>query len=355
LSVHPAIVTEPAAITPEWMTSVLRCAGHEVTVCALAGEPVGTGQMAHNERYRITYTGDALGAPDSVVMKFPSPNDQSRAAGAQGGYRSEVRFYTELRSGLSISTPECLYGSVSEDSTVFTLVLEDLAPAHQGDQLAGVDDDQVILAAANLAGLHAPRWDDPGLDDIDWLESSGAGAISFVGLFTPVFIERYRHRLSEQARMVFETFGANVTRWVEAESPVHTLVHGDYRLDNLMFATSEGGAPVTVVDWQTLGHGAGGRDLAYLLGNSTEPRHRRRHESEAIGAYLTAMRQLGVDLSTNEAMRQYRHGMFQGPLITMLGSIAVGRTDRGDDMFMAMAERSAAQIIDHDALDLISG
>jgi hypothetical protein len=53
-------------------------------------------------------------------------------------------------------------------------------------------------------------------------------------------------------------------------------------------------------------------------------------------------------------MAQYRHGTFQGPFITMLGSIAVGQTDRGDDMFMAMAERSTAQIIDLEALDVIS-
>ena len=53
-------------------------------------------------------------------------------------------------------------------------------------------------------------------------------------------------------------------------------------------------------------------------------------------------------------MDHYRHGTFQGPFITMLGSIAVGQTDRGDDMFMAMLERSVAQIVDHDALDVIA-
>jgi hypothetical protein len=37
----------------------------------------------------------------------------------------------------------------------------------------------------------------------------------------------------------------------------------------------------------------------------------------------------------------------------MLGSLAVGQTDRGDDMFMAMAKRSVAQIQDLDALALL--
>jgi hypothetical protein len=94
--------------------------------------------------------------------------------------------------------------------------------------------------------------------------------------------------------------------------------------------------------------------VAYLLGNSAEPHDRRRHEAEALDRYRAAMAGLGVDLSAADVMAMYRHGTFQGPFITMLGSIAVGQTDRGDDMFMVMAERSAAQIIDHDALDVIS-
>lgn len=355
MTITPAIIDNPADVTPQWLSEVLRRVGHPVTVSDIHNEPVGTGQMAHNERFFLSYESDIDGAPTSVVMKFPSPSEESRAAGAAGGYRNEVRFYTDLRDDLSISTPECIYGAVADDSTTFTLVLEDLAPARQGDQLRGAADQQVILAAANLAGLHAPRWGDPALVDIDWLEASGANAIGFIEIVTPMFIERYQHQLSPQARLVFETFGSHVAEWVATESSIHTLVHGDYRLDNLMFGWDTPAAPVTAVDWQTLGLGAGGRDLAYLLGNSAEPADRRRHESEALGAYLTAMLQLGVDVAFDEAMNQYRHGTFQGPFITMLGSIAVGQTDRGDRMFMAMAERSTAQILDHDALDLISG
>jgi len=355
MTITPAIIDNPADVTPQWLSDVLQHAGHEVTVASIRSEPVGTGQMAHNERFHLAYEDHTDDAPASLVVKFPSPSEESRAAGAEGCYRNEVRFYTDLRDDLSISTPQCLHGAVSDDSTTFTLVLEDLAPARTGDQLGGASDEQIILAAANLAGLHAPRWGDPTLADIDWLEASGANAIGFIELVTPMFIERYQHRLSANTRRVFEEFGSHVTEWVEAESEVHTLVHGDYRLDNLMFASSPDGVPVTAVDWQTLGLGAGGRDLAYLLGNSSEPQARCRHESEAIGAWRTAMLSLGVDLTLDEAMAQYRHGMFQGPFITILGSIAVGQTERGDDMFMAMAERSAAQILDHNALDIISG
>lgn len=353
-SLTPAIVDDPAAVTAHWLSRVLEQAGHSATITSIHRESVGTGQMAHNERYRFTFEGDRGDAPESVVIKFPSPTEESRAAGAAGGYRNEVRFYTDLAADLSIVVPDCLHGAVSDDSSSFTLVLEDLAPATQGDQIEGASDAQIMVAVENLAGLHAPRWGDSSLDDIEWLRSSGGEAVAYVELFTPMFVDRYRDRLSDRARMVFEEFGAKSAAWIDREPPVPTLVHGDYRLDNLMFATTAGGAPVTAVDWQTIGIGCGLRDVAYLLGNSSEPDARRRHEAEALDRYRGAMAGLGVDLTAAEIMSMYRHGTFQGPFITMLGSIAVGQTERGDDMFMAMAERSAAQIIDLDALDVIS-
>jgi Phosphotransferase enzyme family len=354
MTVFPAIIEDPAAVTAEWLTEMLRSSGHDAEVARFTREAVGTGQMAHNERYSLGFDDDGGTAPGSVVIKFPSPSEESRAAGAAGGYRNEVRFYTDLADDLAVAVPDCLYGAVSEDSSTFTLVLEDLAPAQQGDQLAGAADSDIVAAIDNLAGLHAPRWGDPTLTDIDWLSASGSLAIDYVTLVTPMFIDRYRSRLSDQAHRVFEAFGANVANWIERESSILTLVHGDYRLDNLMFTDAEGRPPVSTVDWQTVGTAAGGRDVGYLLGNSAEPEDRRRHEPEALETYRNAMERHGVMLTPDLVMELYRHGTFQGPFVTMLGSIAVGQTDRGDEMFMAMAERSAAQIVDLDALDLIT-
>ena len=59
-------------------------------------------------------------------------------------------------------------------------------------------------------------------------------------------------------------------------------------------------------------------------------------------------------LSADEVRADYVYGTFQGPSITMLGSLAVGQTDRGDDMFMAMAERCCAQIRDLDAFSVLA-
>lgn len=352
----PQIVADPADVGPEWLTQVLRARGWDVTVVAVDREPVGTGQMAHNERFRLAYAVPVDGVPTSVVGKFPSPSDMSRAAGAAGGYRNEVRFYTDLAERLAVRTPVCHYGAVNDESTEFTLILEDLAPARQGDQLQGCTPEQLFAAAENLAGLHASMWCDPALRDLDWINSAvGDQTVMIVQLFVPMFLERYAARLSPDAKRVLERFGAGVESWLGGESERFTIVHGDYRLDNLMFAPATDAAdPVAAVDWQTISIGCGGRDLAYLLGTSVDPPVRREVEHDVRRAYLARLEALGVaGYTASELEVDERHGSFQGPFITMLGAIAVGQTDRGDDMFMAMAERSVAQVLDLGALDLL--
>ena len=351
----PEVIVDPGDLTAEWLTSALRRHGLDVTVRSFHSEPVGTGQMAHNERIFLDYETEAQSAPRTAVGKFPAPGEQSRAAGARGAYRAETLFYTELAASLPIRTPDCFYGAISDDHTTFTLLLEDLAPARQGDQIGGGSDAEIEAAVRNLAGLHAPRWNDPSLDQLDWAFQSGSDEFAlYIEMGTPVFIERYQSRLSEEDAATLRSYAAGVRRWLEIRPTEKTLVHGDYRLDNLMFDASGGVVSVAAVDWQTLSVGCGGQDLAYLLGNSSPPEQRRGHESHMLEVYRESMSALGVERSADEVYADYVYGSFHGPAITMLGSLSVEQTDRGDEMFMVMAHRATAQIRELNALDLIS-
>ena len=93
-----------------------------------------------------------------------------------GVYRSEVRFYTEIADTVDVRAPACFYAEMSTDPDRpgdFTLLLEDLAPRRQGDQIAGCTVEQARDAVLNLAGLHAPRWCDPTLLDVEGLQVNG--------------------------------------------------------------------------------------------------------------------------------------------------------------------------------------
>ena len=71
-------------------------------------------------------------------------------------------------------------------------------------------------------------------------------------------------------------------------------------------------------------------------------------------AYHDALAGYGVEgYPFEQCWNDYRYGLFQGPLISVLGAMYATRTDRGDEMFVAMTERSTAAIRETGALELL--
>ena len=356
----PGRVERAADIDPRWMTAALRDFGIKGEVVVLSFAPIGTGQMADSFRFELSYdaAGSTDGAPSSVVVKMQAADALSRSAGANGAYQKEVRFYAGLDSTLSIRTPQCYYAAVPDDRGRFALVLEDLAPAEPGDQIEGCGIDQARSAVVNLAGLHGPRWCDPALRDLEWIrrvsEKETEAMQAFLVNLTEQFIEHYGSRVSERDAVVLRAFAAKSGSWLLGRNERFCPIHGDYRLDNLLFATPAGGSPVATVDWQTLAIGLPGRDLGYFLGNSLSSNDRRENERELVSAYHDALITQGVTgHSLEECFDDYRYGQFHGLLITVAASVILTHTDRGDAMFMAMSSRACEAIRDLESLDLL--
>ena len=352
------LIDHPDRITPEWLSGVLANNEINASVTGFRSSPVGTGQMADNYRLELDYQDKPEGAPDSLVVKVCSTDPTSRASGAAGGYVTEVNFYRDLASSLAVRTPHCYHADISAANDVFVLVMEDLAPAEQGDQIRGCSPDEARLALQNLAGLHASSWCDAKLDGYSWLSRvTPEVAALFTNILMPAtegFIERYKARLSDEDASVLRHFANNAERWLTGRGDRFALVHGDYRLDNLLFGTEAGGAPVAAVDWQTVSLGHAGRDTAYFLGNSLVIEDRIKYEQDLIRGYHEALCAGGVaDYTFAECFDDYRYGHFQGPLVTVLGAMAVIQTDRGDEMFMAMCSRACQAIRDLESDQLI--
>jgi len=135
-----------------------------------------------------------------------------------------------------------------------------------------------------------------------------------------------------------------------------TVQHADYRLDNMLFGTTEGGYPLAVVDWQTVVWGPPLADASYFLGAGLMPDDRRRHERPLLRLYYDALRARGVDgFSWERCWRDYRRYAFSGFLIAVAASMVVVQTERGDEMFLTMARRHGAQILDLDATKFLTG
>lgn len=354
ISQPPGVCAQPQAVTLVWLQSVLDCAGHDVILKGFTAQPVGTGQVGQNVRFLLDYAGGI--GPPSIVGKFASDDPASRQTGvALSNYLREVRFYQELRPTLDIQVPEVLYADIDLDSHDFVIVMEDLAPAVQGDQLTGCETAEAQLALGELAKLHGPRWGDPTLLELDWLGVQSSESRQMVqGLWDtvyPGFLDRYRQRLQDDHLDLLGQLNAGFGRYLNGPERPRTVTHGDYRLDNMMFG---GPYPLAVVDWQSPGLGTGVVDAAYFMGTALDAELRRGCEQRLLEEYHTILRSYGIeDYPFDTCWYDYRRASFAGLVMAVIASMIVGQTERGDEMFMTMARRSADMAADLGAIDLL--
>lgn len=352
------LIDNPDNVTADWLTAVLSGAGYDGTVTSFTKKNVGTGQVGQNVRFALSFDGDHS-APDTIVGKFPSSDAESRAAGvSQLTYMREAMFYKHILPTVQIQTPTPLFVDFNEETHAFVLMMEDLAPAVQGDQITGCSIAHASLAMDQIAKLHGPRWGDTSLDDISWLAGTKKASSpldqDLYLFFWNGFKERYAERLTQDEIDLGTEFSNYFLRYASEYDGPRCVTHGDYRLDNMLFGTSEGGHPLAVVDWQTVGYGPGASDVSYFIGAGLLAEDRRAHEKDLVKQYHQGLLAFGVKgYSFDDLWHHYRRFSFSGFVMAVIASMLVGRTDRGDDMFMAMAKRHAQQAVDHDAMALV--
>ncbi|MGW0158912.1 phosphotransferase family protein [Mycobacterium sp. NPDC003323] len=341
----------PDDVTADWLTGVL-----DVQVSSVDTVPIGTGQTGATYRLTVGY-GTEAELPGTFALKLPSQDDTVRDRVAIG-YRCEHAFYTQVADRLQVPIPRNFHCEIDGDGADFVLLLADMAPAVQGDQIAGCTATEASLAVRALAGLHAPSWCDPALTDFPGIAmpkpdaAMAAGMGDVAKMATEITLERLGDRMSADDRATLAAAMAMVTPWLLTEPDRYALLHGDYRLDNMLFDPER--TAVTIVDWQTLGAGLPARDLAYFTGTSLEPELRAATERDLVAEYHAGLVALGVvDYDVETCWRDYCLGMVQAPLIIAFGVAFATSTDRGDDMMLAMAKRSCRAIRELGTLELI--
>ncbi|CAN5741185.1 MAG: phosphotransferase [Ilumatobacteraceae bacterium] len=342
-------LTGAGDLTAEWLSAAL---GTVVTGVTL--EPVGTGQVADTVRIGVDYAEAGTG-PATVIAKVPAAEEASRAgARLTRTYEIEASFYRDLAPGLPVRTPHCHHAAHDPETDAYVVLLEDVAPATQGDQMAGCTVEDIAAAVDELALLHGPRWGDASLLDLDWLHRAKpeqlAATVDLVGYTVGPFHEQYRDLVTPQTMDVLDELTPHLGAYLRHRPEPWTIVHGDFRADNLLF----GGPRVVVVDWQTVGVGPAAGDLSYLLGASLTPELRRRHEGELVDRYVGRLGEQGVAVDRDALWEGYRRWAFGGLIMAVAASALVRRTARGDEMFITMADRHAQQAIDLESLSLVA-
>lgn len=343
----------PDTISPEWITRALQESGADATVTEIERSRVGTGQVGETYRFRLTYEqGTSFEVPKTVVAKFSS-RDKSEFKNV---YDGEYSFFRKYASSIGMRVPRTYAVELNYENDDFVLLMEDQAPALQGDQMRGCTVNEARTAVVEAAKLHAAYWLDPELDEVGWL----SGSKRATPLLTPdhfrffwkEFHKRYGEQLNPRAAELADKLMANFEAWSDqAGNGPRCLVHGDFRPDNMLFREIDGKLTMTTVDWQTVGVGLGASDIAYFIGGGMPSDLRRETEDVLLQAYLDQLHEEGVTgYSMNDLQRDYSDHAFACAVMAIYASILVRRTERGDDMFLNMFHRSCDLAADRDTL-----
>lgn len=302
-----------ADLTADWIAAALRhgpgpAAGNaggglDVAVVDVTVEPFGAsvGLLGDLARVHIDVREPNSG-PSSVIVKLPASDPGGRQVGSMlRAWAREVAFYQELApASPGARVPRCYYAGADPAAERWVVVLED-CPAVAVDPAVGATEAQATAAVDALAQFHRTWWERGR--DFEWMpgfDTTGVGGLQAAWLDAlPEFRRRYGHVTPGPTAEWVERFATILPDWSDrtARAPL-TVVHADYRLDNLLFAPGSGAETVvvTMIDWQTALRGPGAMDLTSFCATSLTIGDRRAAEADLIARYLSGLAIGGVEV-----------------------------------------------------------
>lgn len=352
--------TQPSELSTEWLTERLRSTGDigDDRVTRFSSTPVGEGigMLGILVRVALEYDRENSGGPSSLVAKFATPVASNRAvAMAYRLYEREVGFYREIAPTIDASAPKCYAAEVDPETGDCVLLLEDLSGMTTGDQVAGCTAESAELIIDAVVPLHAKFWGHPedltvkSVPRID-SEAQSAGITAGCEAGWDPCMSQFGHVVADEIK-------ASRNRFLPAVPEIHrmigrrvqTLIHGDVRLDNLMFDESH----IVLLDW-ALSISTGLQDVAYLLSQNVTTDERRAHETELLEHYQQRLAEHGVEYPLDKCWEDYRVGV----LYVFCYAVVIAGTldpanERGAAFMEKLVERASATMMDHDILSLL--
>ncbi|MCB0991580.1 MAG: phosphotransferase [Acidimicrobiales bacterium] len=331
----PSVIAQsPGEIDAAWIAHALS-PPPGVSVADVEIERVGHGIGFIGDLYRcrIEWQGPVgdTDLPRSVIVKVPAELDSNRGVGeALQVYEREIVAYRDIGSDMGLPMPQHFHsdldphpapwidkvvaslfdrlpvkavnwiimrfiGFSTKSSRRYALVMEDIADARPPAQAEGGSLEDALASLDVLARFHASNW----------MSQSAATASDLIWPLdrTPrVWQASYLRNRDDFVDRFGEVIGADMVAKLDdvqdripqllgvlASAP-WTLQHGDYRLDNILFRPD---GSLVVLDYQLIGRGRPGWDVAYFVTTALHPQHREAEE-HMLRRYHTALVAAGV-------------------------------------------------------------
>lgn len=340
-------------VTAEWLNDVT---GWSVAV--IESTDIGAGLGVSSAVYRLALDGDDC--PASVVIKLNALNENAamRSAVLQM-YTREVRFFELLAHESPVRVPTGYYGAVSDDGAHAVVIMEDMVGHRPVDQVEGISLDDARRCVDALAAWHAHWW-----DRVDGIVEAGAalslGNELYPAMLPGLFAEGWKKLIeSENCRPPDNTMPIG-PKYADVmvdlldrlnRGPI-TLLHGDFRGDNILF-DAEG--ELVLIDFQ-LGHtGSAAYDLAFFVTQTLDVDLARQHEAELIARWKDGLRANGVaedDLVNLD--EEYRAAALFCLAYPVVAAHGMDLSDpRQAELVNVQMERFDRAIADHDLAELV--
>lgn len=391
----PATIDE---INADWLTGALTKSGvlKDNSVKKLDCKVIGEGQgfVGTLARLSIEYEKADDSLPTSMIAKIPTQEPKSKMImEAFWNYERENRLYEEILADLPIRTPHCYYSAFDigkgekwmnkayrrykslpkslvglyfifvgltnlRQKRQYILLLEDIGHLEQQTQVEGCSIEDAKKVMKPLGVYHAAMWDNPQLKKF-WLKDHGdfSNTLAFLSnRWQPVVKKTHPGKITPKMKNFFDFIKKN-NKKLDAYSKKrpHTLIHTDYRLDNILFDREND--EIAVIDWQASCPGMGLFDTAFfILTNCKTPLNQEQTE-ELVSIYHQGLVEGGVkNYSLDDCMGDFPYGLLLAVRywLIILGGIEVEKDPNAINLLSVILDRMKPMMeaADLDAIQL---
>ncbi|MBF5088792.1 phosphotransferase [Novosphingobium sp. NBM11] len=252
------------------------------------------------------------------------------------------------------ATPRCYWSKAGADGRTLNLVLQDLSQTTRAvSQVEGCSPAQAVAVGAELARLHTAYWDHPDLGSAAWLldRKRGASHSAEVQLAAAAaFRDRFGNRVASGCLDAIDHFARRAKQDILNLPVGKALIHGEPRVDNVLFEDLPSGPRAWLIDWQFATLGSPMFDLAYFLSGSLEPADRRAVEEGMIKAHQAAIAVCDPAYSLDQARREFKASLPIALHFSVGAVLAIPPGDLEDRLLSTLAERNVSALIDWDCL-----